>query len=362
MKNITKIFIAIFIASMFFSCKEEKKEEEKFIRPIKYQKIGYLGSEKIRTFSGTARTDKIINLSFRSSGIITKFDINSGSKVRKGQLLAKLDNAQARLSYEQAVTQLNSAKSQMNTAKSNLNRIRLLYEKGSTSLSDFETAKNSYKTAQQSYESAKRGVAIQKEQMSFGFLYAPASGIISTVNSEVDENVNPGQVVAILNAGKNMEITLGIPESIINRVKQKMEVEISFSALKNKTFKGTVTQIAPSVDANTSTYPIRVTIISPTPNIKSGMAANVKFDFGTQNSIVKKRLVVPANAVGEDSKGRFVFIVIGEGKIAKVKKQHVVIGDLKADGFEIKSGLKAGQKIATAGLQTLLDGQEVKLP
>ncbi len=90
------------------------------------------------------------------------------------------------------------------------------------------------------------------------------------------------------------------------------------------------------------------------------MATNVTFDFGdhkTTNNV----LVVPANAVGEDSNGRFVFLVEEEGDILKVKKQPVTIGNLAAEGFEIKTGLTAGQKIATAGLQTLLDGQEVKL-
>ena len=90
------------------------------------------------------------------------------------------------------------------------------------------------------------------------------------------------------------------------------------------------------------------------------MAANVTFDFGDREAS-NTTLVVPANAVGEDSNGRFVFLIEGEGESAKVKKQAISIGDLTTEGFEIQSGLTLGQKIATAGLQTLLDGQEVKL-
>ena len=248
----------------------------------------------------------------------------------------------------------------MNTAKLSLNRVRSLYEKGSSSLSDFEAAKNAYKTAQQSHESAKRGVSIQQEQIRFGYLYAPEDGVVAAVNSEVDENVNPGDPVATLNAGRDMEITLGIPESVINGVKQNMAVDVDFSSLPNKKFKAKVTEIAPSVDANSSTYPVRVTIVNPSDEIKSGMAANITFDFG-DNKNDKTILVVPANAVGEDSNGRFVFLVEETGEITKVKKQQIIIGNLTAEGFEITSGLKAGQKIATAGLQTLLDGQEVRL-
>lgn len=359
MKLITKITTLILLA-FAFSCAEEKKEEKKELRPVRYQQIGFLGGDKVRSFSGTARTDKIIKLSFRASGIITDFNIKLGQKVRKGQLLAKLDNVNSRLSYEQARTQVNSAESQMKTAKLSLERVRNLYEKGSSSLSDYESAKNAYKTAQEAYNSAQRGLSIQGEQIKFGYIYAPANGVIATVDSEIDENVNPGQTIATLNSGTEMEITLGLPESVINGVKENMKVAVTFPAIPNKTFDAKVTEVAPAVDANTATYPVRVTLSNPSDLVKSGMASNVTFDFGT-HKLDNKVLVVPANSVGEDSNGNFVFLINGDGDKATVKKQKVTIGELTSEGFEIKSGLSAGQKIATAGLQTLLDGQEVKL-
>lgn len=345
---------------LVLSCGEAEKKEEKTLRPVKYQQVGYLGGEKLRTFSGTARTDKIINLSFRSSGIITQFDMKLGQKVKKGQLLGKLDNVQARLAHEQAITQLNSAASQMNTSKLNLNRVRSLYEKGSAALSDFEQAKNSFKNAEEGYKSAQRGVQIQKEQINYGFIYAPEDGVVASISAEVDENVQPGQAVAVLNSGADMEISLGLPESIINGVAEGMQVAVDFSSLPGKNFKGKVTEVAPAVDVNTATYPVRVTVTDPSEDVKSGMAANVSFDFGN-HKMVDNRLVVPTHAVGEDSNGRFVFLIEEDGGVAKVKKQQVALGNLSGEGFEVTSGLKAGQKIAVAGLQTLLDGQEVSL-
>lgn len=360
MKKLIQLFCMAIITGAICSCSEEKKEAEKFVRPVKYHEVGYLGGEKIRTFSGTAKTEKIINLSFRNTGIITEFNIKLGKQVKKGDLLAKLDNVQSRLSYEQSISQLNSAESQMNTAKLSLNRVRSLFEKGSASLSEFESAKNAYNNAEQSYESAKRGVDIQREQIRYGYLYAPEDGVIGAVSAEIDENVSPGQAVATLNAGTDMEITLGLPESVINGVKVNMNVDVSFSSLPNDQFKAKVTEVAPAVDPNTATYPVRVTVTNPSDDIKSGMAANVTFDFGDREAN-GTTLVVPANAVGEDSNGRFVFLIEGEGDVGTVKKQSIDIGDLTTEGFEIRSGLSFGKRIATAGLQTLLDGQEVKL-
>ncbi|MEN0003976.1 MAG: efflux RND transporter periplasmic adaptor subunit [Bacteroidota bacterium] len=360
MKFFPSILLVALMGLLFGSCQEEAKEEEVFVRPVKYQTVGYLNSKEIRSFSGTAQTDKIVQLSFRSSGIVTQFNIKLGQKVRRGQLLGKLDNVQARLAYEQAVTQLNSAESQMNTAKLSLNRVRVLFEKGSASLSDFEAAKNAYRTAQEGFASAQRGVDIQKEQIRFGFLYAPENGIISQVMAEKDENVSPGQPVAVLNAGKSMEVVIGIPEGVINKVETGIAAKATFSAVPNKTFEAIVTEVAPAVDGNTATYPIRLTIEGGEGEVKSGMAATVSFDF-SDSMADTTMLVVPINAVGEDSNGRFVFLIDEKGEGTTVKKHPIQVGDIHEDGFEVKSGLSEGQKIATAGLQTLLDGQQVSL-
>jgi RND family efflux transporter MFP subunit len=287
-------------------------------------------------------------------------DMKLGQKVKKGQLLGKLDNVSARLNYESAIEQKNSSESQMNTAKLNLNRVRKLYEKGSASLSDYEDAKNSYRTAVASFESAKRSVAIQQDQIQFGYLYAPEDGVIASVIAEIDENVSPGQQIGVLNAGTAIEISLGLPESLINMVKKDMQVRVDFTAIPNEDFEAVVTEVAPALDVNTSTYPVTVQIKDSDERIKSGMASNVFFEF-KEDTINENMLVVPASAVGENSEGRFVFLVEGEDVKAVVKKHIIQIGELTPQGFEVKAGLKKGQKVATAGLQTLLDGQEVRI-
>ena len=360
MKNKILILGLLLANTFFMSCKGDANEEKPPLRPVSFQEVGYFGGEATRTFSGTAKTDKVVNLSFRNNGIITEFNLRIGQTVKKGELLAKLDNVQSRLNYENSLSSQNSAQSQMNTAKLSLNRVRLLFEKGSTSLSDYEAAKNSYRTAVASYESSKRSVAIQQEQIRYGFIYASEDGIIAQVNAEIDENVAAGQRIAVLNAGTDMEIALSLPENVINQVKENMTVEINISSLQNKKFKGKITEVSPSVDQSTSTYPVRIRITNPTEKIKSGMSANVTIQF-IDEMPKTKILVIPAKAVGEDANGNFVFLIEESGDKTEVKKQPITIGKLTSEGFAVEEGLTAGQKIAIAGLQTLLDGQEVKI-
>ena len=361
---VKKIFKAFWILLflMCFSCGSKDKAPEVVLRPVKYTKVSYFGGDRVRNFSGTAKTEKIVNLSFRSTGIIVKLDMKLGQLVKKGELLGQLDNVQSRLNYESAIETKNSSESQMNTAKLNLNRIRTLYEKGSSSLSDYEVAKDSYRTAVASFESSKRSVAIQQDQIQFGYLYAPEDGAIASVSAEVDENVTPGQVIGVLNAGTAIEIKLGLPESVINSVKKDMKVIVSFTAIESQTFNAVVTEVAPALDRDTSTYPVTVMVTDFDKNIKSGMSANVTFNYKDPETTSNNYLIVPVKAVGEDGKGNFVFIIeSSDGKTGLVKKQSIKIGELSSSGFEIKSGLSAGDKIATAGLQTLLDGQKVRL-
>lgn len=350
--------LAILISTLL-SC-GKKVEEETLIRPVEYEKVSFGESGNVRTFNGVAKTNIVINLSFRSSGILSKYDIAIGKKVKKGDLLASLDNVQARLAYEQALASRESAESQMKTAKLAYDRIRSLYEKGSASLSDFENAKNSYQNAKNSFESAKRSVDIQRENINFGYIYAPEDGIISSAPAEIGENINPGKIVGVLNGGDDIEIELGIPETIVNLIKENSEVEIRFPALPDQEFKGRVIQISPAVDLNTSTYPVKVLLIGDAKGVKSGMAAYVSFMFDSGEG---RQLSVPTKAVGEDSKGRFVFVIKKDDSENKhhVFKTYIKLGALKNTSFEVLSGLKEGEMIATAGLQTLLDKQEVKI-
>ncbi len=361
MKYFSNLVLSFLFISVFYSCKEEEKKKEEVLRPVNYQIVGKSDAQKIRTFSGVAKAGDEIELSFRSNGIITKLDAAVGQKIKKGDFIAKLDNVQANLAYEQSLSALNSANSAMKTAKSAMDRVKSLYESGSQSLSDYEAAKNSYQSALDQYESAKRNKSIQQSQINYGYIYAPKNGTIASIPGSLNANVSAGQVIAVLNAGEQINIMVGLPENVINKVQSRMDVDILLSSL-GENFKGSVLEVSPVVDANSSTYPVKIDIVTPTTAVKPGMAANVTFNFSTGEETVDSSLVVPVKAVGEDGNGNFVFIVESEdGKTGTVKKQNIEVGELTSNGFKVKSGLNGGEKIATAGLQTLLDGQKVRL-
>ena len=168
-----------------------------------------------------------------------------------------------------------------------------------------------------------------------------------------------GNAVAVLSAVGEPEVRVGIPESFISGIRKGQKVDIHFSILSEKSFKGTVSEVAFS-SSEASTYPVIVSIDKPSSEMRPGMAATVTFLTGTTKNQTEK-IMAPAKAIGEGPDGHFAFLLQKEGDIFTVKKAIVKIGDLMPEGFEIKEGLNEGDMIATAGLQSLLDGMKVKL-
>ncbi|WP_271784766.1 efflux RND transporter periplasmic adaptor subunit [Aquimarina algiphila] len=358
MKQLIKIFSLLVIVGIQSSCSKDKKQEVRKPKLVKYQQIRLSNNTSNTSYSGIAQKNLVIDLSFRNNGSITKFNIQLGQKVKKGELLATLDNVSSRLAYEQAITRQNAAKSNLITTKSALERTRVLYEKGSASLSDFEQAKNAFRSANEDYESSKRSVSIQQDQIKYGHIYAPQDGIIAAVYSEINENVASGQSIATLNAGDTIEIEIGVPESNINAITKGDKTTIRFSAIPDISFSGTVTEVAPALSVQSATYLVHVTLDDSKELIKSGMAATVTFQ---EAKTLQKKLVIPAQAVGEDYEGKYVFLIVENDSTMIVKRHPITIGILTRNGFEVKAGIKNGDRVAIAGLQTLLDGQKIRL-
>lgn len=359
-----KIAIAALSLSLITgACKQQKTEKEEILRPVRYLVAGSSDTRLERTFSGWARVGKDVTLSFRTAGVIIEKNVAKGQFVKKGMLLGRLDNVEAQLAYEKALSELERAKSEMNTSETNFNRVKYLYEQGAKPLIEYENARNLLASASSQYETALRNRDIQKTQMEYGFVYAPMDGVVLKTKGDVNERVSAGHEFVVLSISNGqMKVVVNLPEVVINRTFLKMPVEISFPVIPGRTFKGVVTEISPDISEESATYPVDIAILDPSEEIKPGMAASVTFDFTDENASTGDQIILPVNTVGEDADGNFVFVVLTDDqKTGTVQKKSVKIGTLTPEGFEITSGLSAGDKVVTAGLQTLLDGQKVRL-
>jgi RND family efflux transporter MFP subunit len=353
-----KILYTVAIFAMV-SCGNEKIKEEADIKQVVFAIIGNQSDGELKTFNGKSQSGTENSLSFRTNGLITDLKVKNGEKVRKGQVLAKVDTKDISLAYDKAKASVASAKSQMNTLKSSLDRTKKLYQTNGASLSDLEQAKNAFKNAEANYNTALKAQNIQGSQFEYAKIIAPTDGIITAVNASENEFAKAGTPIIIVNSiGSDLEISVGVPESFISKISNSMTADIK---LNNKTYQGIVTEVAFSV-GNNFTYPVIVKIEKPSEDLRPGMPAEVTFNIETQTEITKTNLIVPVKAVSNDSDGDFVYKLIkNEGETYSAKRVLVKLGTLKDNGFEIIEGLKNGDLVATAGLRSLYDGMIVNL-
>lgn len=347
---------------LFQQCSPKETQKDAAIRPVKYAHVEQVGGVIQKVYSGTTQSASKVNLSFRSNGLIVLQNAKVGQRVKKGMLLARLDQKDVKLAYEQAEADVQNAKAQYNVASSALARTKQLYESNNASLSDYEMAKSSFANARSALEISTKRLEMQASQISYTEIIAPMDGIISTVNSGVNEVVSPGSTIIVMSReGENdMEVLVGLPQRYISEISSGQEVMIKVNS-QNESFSGTVTEVGYSSTNAAGTYPVVVSMnLADNTSIRPDMPAEVVFSFGSVDNSFSLR--VPIKAVSNGPQGSFVYkLNATEGDTYKVQKVMVELGSIAENSYEIKSGLTEGDKVAIAGLNSLYEGRIVKL-
>ena len=339
----------------------EQAPPEPVLRPVRTQQVFSTGVERVRSFSGTARAGQESRLSFKVAGTVEVLDVKVGDRVRPGQVLARLDPQDYRLRVEDAEASLARTRAEVRNAEANYARIRDLYENNNASRNDLDASRAGFESATAALESGEKKLEQARLQLSYTRLVAPTAGAISQVPVEANENVQPGQTVAVLTSGARPEVEIGMPEVFIARVREGQSVEVTFDALGSRSFPATVTEVGVASTGLATTFPVKARLDRDESEVLPGMAAEVHFRFEEGGG--RERIEVPAFAVGEDREGRHVYVVeeVGDG-IGKAVRREVNVGALTADGgLEILHGLADGERVITAGVSRIQDGREVRL-
>ncbi|MFK5952326.1 MAG: efflux RND transporter periplasmic adaptor subunit [Desulfobacterium sp.] len=374
MKN-SFIVLIIFFSFCLGGCPQEPTVEtakESSVRPVRYTLLKAEQQGTKSTFSGTAVADRESSLSFKVNGTVQSIKVKVGDKVHTGDLLAQLDKTDLKVDLDSSRSGLSEAKADAQssqtavyTSHSTYNRIQKLYENDNVSLSEFEQARGDYETAQARLQASKSRITTEKSklkaaenQLKYTGLFAPFDGIINDSVVEENEEIASGASIFILSGLGNLEVNVNVSDNYISRIKKDMECQVTFPGLPETPFEGRVTEV-PYAATDAPTYPVTIAIQTKDERLRPGMAAEVNFHFDTLQG---KNLYAPVDAVGEEGGENFVFIIeTTEDTKAVAKKRKVSLGALTEKGFLVKEGLTSGERVATSGLQSLLDGMAVKL-
>jgi len=330
-------------------------------RLVRYEQISLSGTGRVRSFSGVAKSADEPQLSFKINGTIAELPVRVGDRVRKGDQIAELDPVDYQLSLEDAEAGLRRAQAEARNAEAAFRRTRDLYENGNASRTDYDTARAGFESARAAGVSAEKRLELARRQLDYTVLRAPAPGSIATVDVVVNENVQAGQsIVMLVTSGAGLEVEITMPESLIARVERDQDVTVRFDALPGRSFAGRVTEVGVAATGAGTTFPVTVALADADPGLRAGMAAQVDFRFRSGDP--EGRLLLPPHCVGEDQEGRFVYIVEpGDGDRGVARRRAVTIGELTSSGLEVTSGVSDGDRVVTAGVRSLSDGETVRL-
>jgi RND family efflux transporter MFP subunit len=340
---------------------EDAPEEPEVIRPVRYVMVEGSDTATQRTFSGVAKAGQESRLSFQVSGQVLDVPINVGDTVKKGQTIARMDPADYALQLQNAQASAAQSRAQERNAKATYERTRALYENQNASRQDLDADRTAYESGRAALEAAHQQIRLRQRQLGYTHLKAPEAGTLATVDIEVNEYVQAGELVATLLAGDQIEVSVSVPASVIRSIERGAAAKARFNSLEGKVFAGTVTEVGVASVGGATTFPVTLRLTEGQDQVRAGMSADVTFVFESAKDGPKYAL--PISAVGEDRKGRFVYMLQSEGDgLGTVHRSPVQVGEILSDGIEILDGVKPGDLVVTAGVSRIYDGLQVRVP
>ena len=350
---------ALTAAALLAGCAEPTVEEIA-LRPVKTQTV-HSGRASIRdrVFSGTAKASEEATLSFKVSGTVSRVTIQVGDSIAPGDVIAELDAESYQVELDQARAAQAQANANRRSMEAEYQRTRQLFANDNASRNDLDTALANAESAKADYEAQTQSVRLANLNLGYTRLTAEASCSVASVLIETNENVSSGQSVAEVSCGETWEVLIAVPESLIAAFSDGMQGDVVFSAFRNETYVGSVTEVGIATGEST-TFPVTLTLESTPENIRSSLAAEVTFSLEDQRSD-GDRIYVPAVAVGQDELGTFVYVLeaTDESGVGLLNRRGVTTGELNQLGLEILNGLTIGDRVVIAGRATARAGMRV---
>jgi len=331
-----------------------------------------------------ARTKAAV--SAKIPGRLAVLNVSEGSRLEKGDVIARLDNADYAAAVGQAEAGLASAKATLIETQSDRDqaqreyvRVRDIHAQNPTLVSpqevenaDSRARQADARVAAQSarVDAAAAGLRVAQANLENTYIRAPFTGTVLRKEAEVGEVVAPsvgggltrGAVVTMADLA-TLEVEVDVNEAYIARIQSGQQARITLDAYPDTSFRGTVRQVVPTADRQRATVQVKVAIVDRDPRILTEMGAKVEFleaplaaAPGSPQVVQRPRIMVPAGAVRSDS-GRDVVWIVRDGRL---HKRDVDAGPVSANFREIRAGLSGGEQLLVGGVENPRDGQRVQ--
>ena len=335
-----KVILMLLSVILIGSCGEKKEQNAKTPTRVKTQVVTPGMLDNAQTYVGIVEEHEATAVSFTGMGVVKRMLVNEGQAVSAGQLIAEMDDTQAR-------NMLSGAEAQMIQANDALERYKMLHDNGSLPEVKWVEVQSKVAQAQSQLEVAKKNLADCR-------LTAPVSGIIGKKLIGAGETALPSQAVVSILDISTIKVKVAVPEAEVGGINATTPTSILVEAI-NGSYQGGKIEKGVQADALTHTYDIRINVANGDRKLLPGMVANVRFVSEGSQAIGSK--MIPVTAVQKKSDGSlFVWTV---GKDSTAHRTTVTIGQTQGNYVSVIDGLGIGDRIATEGYQKLSENTKV---
>ena len=321
----------------------------------------------VLTASGYVVAQRKAAVASKATGRLEYLGVVEGDRVKKGQILARIENADMKAQVDQARATLRMNEAELRDTQQWLARQKLLLEKGLASQAEFDGADARHQRVVASIEVAKAAIVAADVALENTLIRAPFDGTVLTKNADVGEMVAPmaasvssrSAVVTIADM-RSLEVEADVSESNIERITPNQACEITLDAYPEIRYRGFVSKIIPTADRAKATVMVKVRFASYDGRVLPEMSAKVLFltkSAEAAQANAQSLLTVAASAVVSRNGKRLTFMVRDD----KAVETPVTIGKEMGALVEVTSGLSAGEKVVNKVDDQIRDGTKVKV-
>ncbi len=351
-RHLVKLALVVISATSVAAC-SKKQEAAEPVRPVisMILKPALTGVDSV---AGTVEPRIRTDFSFRVLGRLIARTVYVGDTVQKGQTFAAIDPAALELAVRSATAQLTNSRAQLVSAANAESRQRVLLGVDVTSKASFENVEQARASADASVTGAEANLAKAREQLSYAQLQAEFDGVVTAVGAEVGQIVSPGSMVVTIARPDIREAVIDVADDTASGLKIGTPFAVGLQLDRGIKVDGKVREIAPQADAATRTRRVRITLDNPPETFRLGTTV-VASEASGRGQI----LTLPKSAILTKDSKTFVWLVDPDAKT--VAQRGVETSTDDNGSIRVVSGIEAGMRIVTAGVNTLKEGQKVRL-
>lgn len=349
-----KVVILLILATII-GCSGEKKQntttQKENIKIVKSIELEEKTIANIKKYNGELKPQQEMKIVTTTGGDIEEIYFKNGDRVKKGEVIAKISNADVEASFFEAQGQLLKAKSTYSTEKISFEKYKKLYEKEIISENDYLAIKNRYETAQGDLKIAEGKFLKAKDDYDRLRVISKIDGVITDLFVKKYERVESGKEIVTIVDNSKMEVDIAVSGNDIRYSKLGNKAKIYIEEL-GISREGVISEINLSSDSNSKKYSLRLLVDNGDNKILKGMYAKVNLEQGEVSGIF-----VPTKAVMIKDLYSYIAIVRDEKATIYRVTPKETIGDMQLIEFE---DYKAGDKVVVEGQYLLNNNDKVK--